>query len=145
MQFTMSSGGIPAGSYRARFVEAAPHDDNAEKYGPGVLLKWQVLDGEQGGNETSRICSAKMTPKTALGRFAVAFRGGAIAPGESFSFADYAGVSGIVIVEATENGGTRVGTFLPDAQPSGQATPPNTQGQVTPIQPPTTPEHVERF
>ena len=142
MQFTMSSGGIPAGSYRARFVAAAPHDDNVEKYGPGVMLTWQVTDGEQIGNETTRICSAKMTARTALGKFAVALKGGPIAPGEPFSFDNYAGVTGNVLVEATDNGGSRVGAFFRDAQTSAQATPPN--GQVA-MQPPTTPEHVERF
>lgn len=134
MEFKMGSGGIPVGSYRARFLGADSYDENVEKYGQGVLLKWQVVDGEQAGNETSRICSAKMTPRTALGKFAVALKGGAIAPGESFTFADYVGVTGNVLVEATENGGSRVGVFLRDAMPSAQVTPPNEQAAMQPTQ-----------
>ena len=122
LEFTMGSGGIPAGSYRAEFVGAEEYSENAEKYGPGVLLRWQVTDGPEAGNETSRICSAKMTPRTALGKFAVALKGGPIAPGESFAFGDYVGVTGNVLVEGTDSGGSRVGVFLRDAQPSPQAT-----------------------
>ena len=142
MQFTMSSGGIPVGSYRAQFLGAEAYNENVEKFGEGVLLKWQVTDGEQIGNETTRICSAKMTARTALGKFAVALKGGPIAPGESFAFDNYAGVTGNVLVEATDNGGTRVGAFLRDAMPSAPATPPNGQGQVAM---PPTPQQVERF
>jgi len=134
MEFKMGSGGIPAGSYRARFLGAEAYVENIEKYGQGCLLRWQVTDGEQAGNETSRICSAKMTPRTALGKFAVALRGGPIAQGESFSFGDYAGVTGTVLVEATENGGSRVGVFLRDAMPSAPATPPNGQVAMQPTQ-----------
>jgi len=141
LEFTMSSGGLPVGSYRAEFVGAEPYEENVEKYGPGVLLKWKVSDGPETGNETSRITSAKMSPRTALGKFAVALKGGPIAPRESFAFANYVGVTGNVLVEGTDNGGTRVSVFLRDAQPSPQATaqPPNGQAQ------PATQQTVEQF
>jgi len=145
LEFTMGSGGLPVGSYRAEFVGAELYEENVEKYGQGVLLKWQVTDGEQNGNETTRITSAKMTPRTILGKFAVALKGSAIARDENFAFANYVGVTGNVIVEATDSGGSRVSLFMRDAQPSPQATaqPSNGQGQVA-MQPPT-PERVEQF
>ena len=130
MEFVMKAGGIPAGNYRARFVGAEAYNENVEKYGQGVLLKWQVLDGEQAGNDASRICSAKLTPKTALGKFAVALKGGAIETGERFSFAAYVGATGSLLVEATENGGSRVSAFFRDAQPQQQ--PPQVVGQTAP-------------
>jgi len=36
LRFTMGSGGIPAGSYRAQFIGAEPYDENSEKRG-----KWR--------------------------------------------------------------------------------------------------------
>jgi hypothetical protein len=120
MEFTMQSGGLPAGSYRAEFVGAEPYNDNADKYGQGVSLKWRVLEGQHAGNEVTRICSMKLTPKTALGKFAVAMKGGAIQTGERFSFASYIGVRGSLLVEATDNNGSRVAVFMRDAQPAAQ-------------------------
>lgn len=119
--FTMGSGGLPVGSYRAEFVGAEAFDDNADKYGPGVSLRWRVLEGEQAGSEVTRICSAKLTPKSALGKFGVAIKGGEIKTGEQFSFAPYAGVRGSLMVEPTDSGGSRVSVFLRDAQPAAVA------------------------
>ena len=119
LEFTMGSGGLPVGSYRAEFVGTEPYEENVEKYGPGVLLRFRVMNGPEVGNETSRICSAKLTPKTALGKLAVAIKGGAIESGERFSFDGFAGAKGSVIVEPTDNGGTRVGAFIRDANGQG--------------------------
>ena len=123
MQFTMGSGGIPAGTYpNSEFLGAESYRENLERYGEGVILRFRVLDGEHAGEETSRICSAKMSPKSALGKFAVALAGRAIAPGDSFDFARYIGTRGSLMVEATESGGTRVSLFLRQQQ-SPVATP----------------------
>ena len=83
-------------------------------------MKWRVLEGEHANSEVTRICSMKLTPKTALGKFAVAIKGGAIDTGERFSFASYIGVRGSLLVEATDNGGSRVSVFLRDATPQPQ-------------------------
>ncbi len=128
MTFEMGSRGIPVGSYRAEFIGAEPYLENVEKYGEGVLLKWRVTDGQHASEETSRICSRKMSPKSALGKLAVALRGASIAAGESFSFASYYGTRGSVLVEQTESGGTRVSTFIRDAPPP----------VATPVAPPAT-------
>jgi len=132
MEFTMQCGGLPVGSYRAEFIGAEPYRENVDKYGEAVSLKWRVLDGEHAGSETTRICSMKLTPKTALGKFAVAIKGGAIETGERFSFTSYVGVRGSLLVEATDNGGSRVSVFMRDAQPAQampQAQPPVAQPQ----------------
>lgn len=112
MEFQMESGGLPVGNYHAEFVGAEPYDQNVEKYGPGVSLKFRVLNGEHEGQEGSRICSKKMTPRSALGKFAVALKGGAIQSGEAFTFTDYQGTKGSIIVAATDSGGSRIETFL---------------------------------
>ena len=68
MTFTMSAGSVPAGNYRAAFMGAEPYRENVAQYGEGVLLKWRIIGGDLDGDEASRICSAKLSPKTALGR-----------------------------------------------------------------------------
>lgn len=112
MEFTVSSGGLPPGAYSAQFVGAEPYTENEEKYGPGVSLKFRVVAGECAGQEASRICSQKLTPKSSLGKFAVALKGSAIAAGERFNFATYVGIGGTILVEATDNGGSKITTFL---------------------------------
>jgi hypothetical protein len=115
MEFTVGSGGLPAGAYSAQFVGVEPYNENQEKYGPGVSLKFRVTAGEHVNEEASRICSAKMTPKSSLGKFAVALKGSAIAAGEKFNFAQFLGTQGTILVEQTDSGGSRISTFLRSA------------------------------
>ena len=112
MEFTMTSGGLPVGNYHAEFIGVEPYEENVEKYGPGVSLKFRVVGGECEGQEASRICSRKMTPRSALGKFAVALKGGPIQAGEAFRFSDHVGSKGSIIVSATDSGGSRIETFL---------------------------------
>jgi hypothetical protein len=77
-----------------------------------VKLAFKVLSGNEAGNEGGRICAANLTPKSALGKFAVALKGSPVATGERFSFDAYVGVKGTILVEATDNGGSKITTFL---------------------------------
>lgn len=112
MEFTVGSGGLPPGAYHAQFMGAEPYTEGQEKYGPGVALKFKVTTGDHANEDASRICSAKLTPKSSLGKFAVALKGSAIAAGERFNFANFVGAQGTILVEATDNGGSRISTFL---------------------------------
>ncbi len=114
MEFVMGSGGVPVGSYKAKFAGVEEYNENNEQYGPGLSVKFEVLEGEHAGAEASRICSQKMTPKSVLGKLAVAIKGQAIERGETFSFDKYVGVTGRILVESTENGGSRVAAFIRD-------------------------------
>ena len=105
MKFTMGSAGIPVGSYQAEFIGGEPYRENVEKYGEGVLLKWRVVDGIHNGEETSRITSRKLSPKSALGKLAVAMKGEPIARGEDFDVNEYVGTRGCVLVEETDGHG----------------------------------------
>lgn len=116
-QFTVTSAsGVPTGSYNASFVGLEPYSENSEKYGEGVLLRFKILTGEHKGEEASRICSKKFSAKSNLYKFAKALRGSDLESGESFDFAEYVGTKGMVIVEATDSGSTRVATFLKSAE-----------------------------
>jgi hypothetical protein len=121
-EFTMGSGGVPAGSYSAEFIGAEDFEDkNGKGYGPALSLKWKILDGEHAGEIASRIAGKKLSPKSTLGKFAVALKGGQIASGEAFRLGDYIGLRGAILVEPTESGGTRVGAFIRQAPLQNQA------------------------
>ena len=76
MKFQVSPGGsaVPPGTYNAKFAGTEPMDDpeneNVQKYGVGVSLKWEIIDGEQAGETAGRICSQKFSPKSNLFKFA---------------------------------------------------------------------------
>ena len=134
MEFTMQETGVPVGSYRARFIVAGPYTENADKFGHGVSLKWQIVGGEHDRCEASRICSAKLTKKTVLGKLATAIKGSEITAGERFSFDDYVGVTGSIVVEETDSGSTRVAMFIRDTLSNGQS-PRTAESSVTTEQP----------
>ena len=116
MKFTFSAnGGPPPGNYRAEFTGAEPFEGNTE-FGPAVRLGWRILDGDYAEEEASRICSAKLSGKSNLSKFAVALKGGSLEAGEEFDFDAYVGSSGSIVCEPTESGGSRVSMFLRDAE-----------------------------
>lgn len=112
-QFVVSSAsGVPVGSYNASFVGLDAYTENCEKYGEGCSLKFKILGGEHKDEEASRICSKKFSPKSNLYKFAKALIGRELQAGETFDFANFVGTRGMIIVEETEGGSTRVATFL---------------------------------
>jgi hypothetical protein len=113
MKFTVTAGeGLPIGSYAARFTAAEPFDNGSSEYGPGVKLTFEVLQGEHQGMKASRICSVKLSPKSNLYKFLQAFKGGKLEPGEQVDLLSFVGQTGMMIVEATDGGSTRVGSFI---------------------------------
>jgi hypothetical protein len=110
-----NSSGVPAGSYNATFEGVEAYTENLDKYGEAVVLKFKITSGEHKGEETSRICSKKFTAKTNLYRFAKALLGRELSKGESFDFANHINAKGMIVVEETEGGSTRVATFLRSA------------------------------
>ena len=110
MKFTVTAGeGLPIGSYAAKFTSAEPFEN---EYGPGVKLIFEVLQGDHQGQTSSRICSVKLSPKSNLFKFLQAFKGGKLEPGEQVDLLSFVGQQGMMIVEATEGGSTRVGSFI---------------------------------
>ncbi|MCR9197315.1 MAG: hypothetical protein NXI04_01605 [Planctomycetaceae bacterium] len=110
MKFTMeANSGVPAGGYPAEFIGAEAFEND---YGPGVRLKWRVLEGDHTGTETSRIVSQKLSPKSNLCKFVKSLKGADIEAGEQIDLMAYAGTRGLIVVEETESGSTRVGSFM---------------------------------
>jgi hypothetical protein len=118
MEFQVQGGGLPPGQYRAVFTGVAPFTKNVEQYGEGVELSWRVSGGTADGAIATRICGAKLTPKSSLMKFAQAFAGGPLLAGSTFSFAAHVNRGGTLLVEQTDGGGSRVSAFLPDPVPT---------------------------
>ena len=112
MELIVSSGGLPVGVYAAEFLSAEPYDQNSDKYGPGVSLKFRVIGGQHDAQEVSRICGAKLSQKSALAKFAVGLKGAQIEAGERINFDHFKGVRGSIVIQQTESGGTRIEAFM---------------------------------
>ena len=110
MKFTMqNTTGVPAGPYSAEYIRAEEFEND---YGPGIKLRFKVLDGEHAGEEATRIVSQKLSPKSNLAKFVRALKGGEIEPGEEVDLQSYVGTRGLVVVEEVDSGATRVASFL---------------------------------
>lgn len=110
MKFTFTEAeGLPLGSYAAKFSAAEPFEND---FGPGVRLVFEVLQGEHQGRKSSRICSQKLSSKSNLFKFVQSLKGSKLEPGEQVDLADYIGASGMMIVEQTDSGASRVGSFI---------------------------------
>ena len=116
MRFVVSNAGVPAGTYPATFECAEPFDDRQGRYEQGVMLKFRVTSGDHEGHEATRIVSQRCTPLSNLYGFAQALAGRTLEVGESVDFAIFRGVTGLIVVEQTEGGATRVAAFLRAAE-----------------------------
>lgn len=112
MRFAVSNAAVPAGTYPARFECAEPFEDRQRLYGPAVKLKFRIASGEYDGVEVCRIVTPRCTPRSNLYGFAQALAGRDLVYGETVDFASFSGVTGLVVVEQTVSGATRVATFM---------------------------------
>lgn len=107
----MSSGeGVPPGAYQGVFggIEQVEND-----YGGGYRWKWRITQGEHKDKIASRITGLKPSPKNACGKMLIALAGRALAAGEALDLGTLIGKQYMVMVAATEQGGTRVETVAP--------------------------------
>lgn len=109
MKFTVSPSGLPVGSYGAKFIAAEPITND---FGDGVTLKFEVLSGDHTGETATRICSTKLSPKSNLFKFIQALKGTKPEAGEEIDLLSYVGTAGMIVVEETDSGSTRVGSFI---------------------------------
>jgi hypothetical protein len=114
--FTVSEAGVPAGSYNATFAGLEAYEENLDRFGEGCVLRFAITSGEFKGREASRIVSKKFSSKSNLYRFAKSLVGRDLQSGDRFDFADHIGAKGMIVVEQTEGGSTRVATFLKAAE-----------------------------
>lgn len=143
--FIAGSGGcsLPVGIYKVTFNGGEAYDEaQPDQWGHTAKyrLRFAVIAGDQVGQEPTVVCNrpaGSFGPKSSIAKWATAFKGGPIAIGEAFSFTNYVGTRGSIVVEATENG-TRITTFMRDspAAPAQQPVMP----QPVPPAPPAAPQ-----
>lgn len=105
LDFTVSAGGVPPGSYVAKFVDA---ESITNDIGDGVSWTWEILKGQFAGYIVGRITQRNPTLKNACGKVIVGLLGKPLTPGENLNLADCVGKTYLVVVAQTERGSCRV-------------------------------------
>jgi hypothetical protein len=111
---TVGAGGIPVGSYTATFsgIEAQPA--NTEKgYGAGIRWKFAIDAGQYSGQSASRITGSSPTPKNGCGKMLGGLIGRALKEGEQIDPDSFIGKRYMLVVAASQGGGTRVEAVVP--------------------------------
>ncbi len=106
----VSSGGVPAGSYLAKFIGMEPTNN---EFGDGLRWQFEVANGPLKGAKTSRITSQSPTPKNACGKMLSGITGKTLTPGEDVNLDAHIGKTFLVVVINTESGGTRIDSVSP--------------------------------
>jgi hypothetical protein len=111
---TVSSGSVPAGSYTGTFagVEAQP-EDKERGYAPGVRWKFTINSGPYAGQSVSRITGATPSPKNGCGKILAGLVGRALKEGEQIDPDEFIGKAYMLVVAASQGGGTRVEAVVP--------------------------------
>jgi hypothetical protein len=110
-KFMVKPGGVPPGTYRARFT-GAENSDHPD-FGPGVRFGFEVLAGPHRGEKVSRITACNPTPRNSAGRILAGLAGRTLTADELIDSDDFVGRQYDVEVEAADNGATRVASVAP--------------------------------
>ena len=113
---TVSSGGVPVGSYQATFSGVEPTPENREKgYGAGLRWIFQIQTGPQAGQVASRITRLSPSPQNACGKMLAGILGRALQLGEQVDPEQHVGRRFLIVVAASQNGSTRIEAVAPVA------------------------------
>lgn len=107
MKLTVTASGLPPGSYKAKLVKVEP-TEHAE-YGPGLRWAFAVADGPHADRLAARTTGCYPTAQNALGRMLAGMLGRPLTVDDEVDVDDLIGREFVIAVEATENGGTRIG------------------------------------
>jgi hypothetical protein len=112
--FTVSSGGVPAGSYTGTFAGIETQPENKERgYPAGLRWKFTVDTGAYAGQTASRITGSTPSPKNSCGKMLSGLIGRALKEGEQIDPDDRIGKRYMLVVAAGQGGGTRVEAIVP--------------------------------
>lgn len=106
----VSTGGVPAGSYLAKFTG---YEETNNDYGDGLRWQFEVASGPIKGSKTSRITGPLPTPKNSCGRVLSGILGKPLTPGEDIDLDSLVGKTYLIVVTTTDSGSTRVDTVSP--------------------------------
>jgi hypothetical protein len=112
--FTVSTGGVPAGSYTGTFAGVEAQPENKEKgYPPGIRWKFTVDAGPYAGQATSRVTGPSPSPVNGCGKMLSGLLGRGLSPGEQIDPDSFVGQRYMLVVAAAPGGGTRVEAVVP--------------------------------
>ena len=103
MKLSLSTGGVPAGSYVARFLGVEPTEPN--QFGAGFRWKFEVVTGPHAGARVSRITGTKPTLKNQCGKMLIGVSGKS-ALGEEIDLNAYVGRNYLIVVVQRSEGGS---------------------------------------
>jgi hypothetical protein len=99
------SGGVPEGSYLAKFSKVEPTSNN---YGKGLKWFWEISGGAQVGQSTSCTTSDSPTPKNRCGKILSGMLGKSLNTGEECDVDALVGQTFLIVVRKGDTGGTFV-------------------------------------
>ncbi|SRR5579871_2024141 len=112
--FTVSSGGVPAGSYTGTFVGIEAQPENKEKgYPAGIRWKFAIDAGPHAAQTASRVTGGTPSPKNSCGKMLSGLIGRALKEGEQVDPDAYLGKRYMLVVATGQGGGTRVEAIVP--------------------------------
>jgi len=103
MKLVLANGGLPAGSYVAKFLGVEASEPN--QYGAGLRWLFEVTAGPQAGTKISRTTGVKPTPKNQCGKLLIGVSGKSVL-GEEIDLTQYVGKNYIIVVVNRPEGGT---------------------------------------
>ncbi len=110
MKLKVSSGGVPKGTYLAKFVSV---ESITNDYGPGLTWKWEVLRGPHAGQSVGRITTPTPTAKNACGKILSGLLGKSLSVDEEVDLSLLVGKAYLVVVVETDRGGSKVDSVTP--------------------------------
>jgi hypothetical protein len=112
--FTVSGGGVPVGNYTGTFAGIETTQGIPEKgYGPGIRWKFTIDGPAQVGQTASRVTGSTPSPKNGCGKMLSGLIGRAIKEGEQIDPDTFKGKRYMIVVAASQGGGTRVEAIVP--------------------------------
>jgi hypothetical protein len=105
MKLTVKSGGVPPGSYVAKFKGVEPKES---KFGPGLLWAFEVASGPHAGAKATGFSQTDPTANNKCGKVLAGILGKMPGVGESVDLSAYVGKPYLIVVEKTEGGGSKI-------------------------------------
>jgi hypothetical protein len=114
MLLKVSAGGVPAGSYHAKFLGVEVVNN---EYGDGLRWNFQITVGDYAGRNVSRTTAKNPTTRNTCGTLLSGIAGKPLTIDAEFEVAAYVGKTYLVVVNEGQTGSTRVDavTQLPTA------------------------------
>jgi hypothetical protein len=113
MKLTVKAGGVPTGSYVAKFAGVEQRDH--AQYGPGLLWQFEIVSGPNAGAKATGMTGTVPTTQNKCGKFLAGVTGKPLAVGESIDLTPFVGTRYLIVVEQAEKGSRIVSITAPPA------------------------------